>query len=85
MMIKPEFCVEVHTAEQHEIFYNLLTQYEHSCCFRGRYKENPDGMRAFISQMSMEPPLLLRRYMNMTHGNEQFIFPVLVMRKILTF
>lgn len=47
MMIKPEFCVEVRTAEQHEIFYNLLKQYQRSCCFRGRYEENPDSMRAF--------------------------------------
>ena len=44
---KPEFCFEVHTAEQHAIFRNLLTWYDRSCCFRGRYEENPDSMRAF--------------------------------------
>lgn len=47
MVKKPEFCVEVHTAEQHAIFHDLLTQYDRSCCFRGRYEENPDSMRAF--------------------------------------
>ena len=47
MIKKPEFCVEVHTAEQHAVFRNLLKQYERSCCFRGRYEENPDSMRAF--------------------------------------
>ena len=44
---KPGFCVEVHTAEQHAIFHDLLTRYDRSCCFRGRYEANPGSMRAF--------------------------------------
>ena len=44
---KPEFCVGVHTAKQHAIFHDLLTRNDRSCCFRGRYEENPDSMRSF--------------------------------------
>ena len=29
------------------MFHDLMTQYDRSCCFRGRYAENPGSMRAF--------------------------------------
>ena len=44
---KPECCIEVCTAEHHSIFHDLLTRYDRSCCFRGRYEEKPESVRAF--------------------------------------
>ena len=45
--IQPDFCIEVHSKQEHAMFGSVLTKYSRSCSFRQRYQNAPDSIRAF--------------------------------------